>query len=98
MGANRCSTCSVNYPQTPTYAVCPVCQERTSPMTNETSMSPASARAIVAQAQFDKFYEQSWPSKRPGPDPEELGRQEAAEILALERGVDQFDQLPETAT
>lgn len=96
MGANRCSICAVNYPQTYHYAVCPVCQERTSPITNETPMSPASARAIAENANFERYYEQTHEAKRTGPDPEELGRQDAAEILALERALDQSDQLPET--
>lgn len=93
MAAKRCSNCAVNFPNSHEWSVCPVCLGTTSLLTNETPMTPSSARAITRQAKFDRFYEQTWEAKRQGPTPEERGRREAASIIEAAR---QIRALPET--
>jgi hypothetical protein len=93
MAAKRCSTCAINYPNSHEWGVCPVCLERTDLLTNEQPITPSSARAILREAKFNRFYEQTWEAKRQGPTPEERGRREAEEIIQAAR---EIHALPET--
>jgi len=97
MPAKRCSLCATNWPLSYHYAVCPTCQERTDVVTNATAISTQEAKRMVSEIKFAKFYAEKWEPERTGPDPDEVGRREAAELARAWREVtlgfdDQSDQ------
>lgn len=91
MAAKRCSRCGIDWPPGHKFAVCPVCEERTDGITGGSPLTLAEADRRVREIQFEKFYEQTWVAKRVGPDPEELGKAEAAEIT---RQLREIQELP----
>lgn len=103
VAAKRCSFCALNFPNSHEYSRCPSCEGTTSLIGNATPMTPAHARLVAARARFQRFYEarEDERERRGAPSPDELGGQEAAEILALEREVNQLPEpgdLPDETT
>lgn len=79
----RCSTCGTDWPSFHEYRVCPRCRERTDAMSNGTPLTLQEASKLKRQLEFERMYEARERS-RVGPSPEQLGREEAREILRLD--------------
>lgn len=86
MAANRCSSCSVNWPANATFSTCPECGERTSPMSNASPIPASEAKSRMAHADFHRRYAKREDDRRVRgePSPEDLGAAEAQQITDLE--------------
>lgn len=76
MAAHRCPTCKTDWPNYPTYAVCPECLDRCDPMANAKGIPVDEAESRARHAKFDRQYTKR-EETREGPTPEEIGQQEA---------------------
>lgn len=76
----ECPGCRRRWPWDTSYRECPICEVQTRP-TMGNGMTAGQAKAAVRAAAFESFYLER-EGQREGPDPEELGRQEARVEMA----------------
>lgn len=86
----RCSVCAISWPNFLEFARCPKCGEKTALVNNEKPMDLREATSLKRHLEFDRKYAER-EAHRQGPSPEDRGRQEAAEIIQLDR---QFRRVP----
>ena len=78
MSARRCSACAINYPNVLQHETCPGCGAKTDVLTDASPQEDWKRRA------WEAFYT-IHDAARQGPDPDELGRQEARELIDMDR-------------
>ncbi len=94
MSSRRCALCLTEWPagsikhkeKVYEFKRCPECGEATWSSATGQAIPHAEAVARSLRAAFERFYD-ARERKRQGPSPEELGSQEAREIIALERNL-----------
>lgn len=64
MPAYRCSVCSVNWPATSDYLLCPECEAATTRFSNIRCIPIKKAKSLRLHAEFERFYEK-WDAERP---------------------------------
>lgn len=90
MAAYRCGTCQLNWPSASTFNPCPVCLGKTKRFITAEAMDLYEARTLMTTARFERYY-----TRREGereakglPTPEDVGKREAHELLALEKALE----------
>lgn len=94
MPSRRCPRCLLEFPagsikqgkKVYEFKQCPDCGEGTWSSLSGTAMSHSEAIGRCLRAEFKTFY-RKWDRARKGPSPDELGRAEAQEIIALEQSL-----------